>query len=811
MAIEKYTPQKIEPKWQKKWQEEEIYKTLENFEKTKYYVLDMFPYPSGDGLHVGHPKGYIATDVIARMKAMQGFNVLHPMGWDAFGLPAENYAIQKQMHPKKAVEENIAKFKKQLQKLGFTYDWDREIDTTDQNYYKWTQWIFLKLFEKGLAYESEEPINWCPSCQTGLANEDLDESNCERCGSVVEKKPMRQWVLKITEYADRLLDDLEKLPGWESSIKEMQKNWIGRREGACIDFEIGIGEKRQKVSAFTTRPETLAGTTFVVLSPEHPLANDLVKRSKNKTDAEKYIKEAKQKTDLERTDLNKEKTGILLKGVSARNPMNNNEVPVFLADYVLKNYGTGAVMGVPAHDQRDYDFAKKYDLPIICVIRKEDTKEKDMELPYVEHGVSINSEFLNELITQKAAEEIINWLEKKKLGKRLVTYKLQDWVFSRQRYWGEPIPIIKCEKCGNVPLDEKDLPLKLPEVENYKPTGTGESPLANIDEWVNTKCPKCSGDAKRETNTMPQWAGSSWYYLRYMDPNNDDELVSKEKEKHWSPVDQYVGGAEHATRHLIYSRFWHKFLYDIKAVTTPEPFERLQHVGLIMGEDGKKMSKRYGNVINPNDIVEKHGADSLRVYEMFMGPFNAATAWDTKSLIGSWRFLEKIWNLQKKVKEDFKNSEELENQFHRVTKEITKEIESFKFNTCIAKLMELLNNIQKEEAISKENYKKLILLLHPFAPHITEEIWSKLGGDFSIYNENWPKYDEEQTKSKKFIIGILVDGKVRDRVEVSQEDSEEDVKKKAMNLEKIQSRVEDAEKAKFIYIHGKVLNIVTKK
>ncbi len=809
--MNKYEPNKIEKEWQKKWEEKKLYKTTEDSKRPKYYILDMFPYPSGIGLHVGHPKGYIATDIMARAKNMQGFNVLHPMGWDAFGLPAENYAIENKIHPKVAVKKNIVKFKKQLSNLGLTYDWDREIDTTDPKFYKWTQWIFLKLFEKGLAYESEEPINWCPSCKTGLANEDLEEGDCERCGTKVEKKPIRQWVLKITEYADRLLDDLDKLPGWENSIKEMQRNWIGRKEGATVTFQIKVGNELKDIDVFTTRPDTLFGATFVVLSPEHSLSKMLSENAENPNEALEYIEKAKQKTDLERTDLNKEKTGVLLKGITAKNPVNEKEIPVFLADYVLEHYGTGAIMSVPAHDERDYEFAKKYDLPIITVVVPKNTKPEDLELPYEETGIMVNSQFLDNLENTEAIEKIISWLEEKKLGKKHITYKLQDWVYSRQRYWGEPIPIIKCKKCGVVPLKEEDLPLLLPDVENYQPTGTGESPLAAIDEWVNTTCPKCNEPAKRETNTMPQWGGSSWYYLRYMDPQNDKELVSKEKEAYWSPVDQYVGGAEHATRHLIYARFWHKFLFDIGSVSTEEPFERLQHVGLIMGEDGRKMGKRFGNAIDPNNIVEKYGADSLRVYEMFMGPFNMANSWNPKSLVGAYRFLEKVWNLKEKVVENTKENEKIENQIHRTIKSISKDIENFKFNTSVAKLMELVNSMQKEKTISKDQYKILLQLLHPFSPHITEELWQGLGEEDFIYNSTWPKYDEKKTKASTFEIGILIDGKLRERVEVSEDEGEEEIKEKVLKLEKVKVHVQDEKNAKLIYIPGRILNIVTKK
>ncbi len=690
--MEKYNHKEIEQKWRKKWQDENLYKTGEDQEKPKYYILDMFPYPSGAGLHVGHPKGYIATDIFARMKMMQGFNVLHPMGWDAFGLPAENYAIENKIHPRVATEKNIKTFKDQLEKLGFTYDWSREINTTDPEFYKWTQWTFIKMFERGLAYESYEPIIWCPSCQTGLANEDLEGGKCERCGSEVERRPMRQWVLKITDYAERLLNDLAKLPDWEESIKEMQKNWIGRSEGATVKFSIFnfqfSNDDKNYIEVFTTRPDTLFGATFFVLAPEHPMVQKIT-TPEQKEKVEKYIKAAASKSELERTELAKEKTGVFTGGYVI-NPVNNEKIPVWIADYVMMGYGTGAIMAVPAHDERDYEFAKKYKIEIKEVVAQEDneatqkskvksqsynSKLKNGVEVFCGEGINVNSEFLDELKTKDAKVKIIGWLEEKGVGERAVNYKLKDWVFSRQRYWGEPIPLVYCEHCKNeaeefiksknintnelkragisnfqfpisntkfnfgellnpgwLAAEEDKLPVKLPEVESYEPSGTGESPLVNIKDWVNTTCPKCGGPAKRETNTMPQWAGSCWYYLRYIDPHNDWELVDKEKEKYWSPVDFYVGGAEHATRHLIYARFWHKFLYDIGAVNYDEPFTRLQHVGLIMAEDGRKMSKRWGNVINPDEMVEKYGADAMRVYEMFMGPFGQAVGLEYQRL-----------------------------------------------------------------------------------------------------------------------------------------------------------------------------------
>ena len=707
-----YNHKEIEKKWQREWEKSGLYKTKEEKKKKKYYILDMFPYPSGAGLHVGHPKGYIATDVFARMKMMQGYNVLHPMGWDAFGLPAENYAIENKVHPRVATEKNIKVFKNQLLKLGFTYDWGREINTTDPDYYKWTQWIFLRMFKKGLAYESREPINWCPSCQTGLANEDLENGKCERCGSEIERKPMRQWVLKITDYADRLLNDLEKLPDWEESIKEMQRNWIGRSEGATVRFSVIASEAKQsnerdnKLEVFTTRPDTLFGCTYMVVAPEHELIKKLSPpgrdgevRIKNLKEVKKYVEQARRKSDLERTELQKEKTGVKLEGLMAINPVNNKEIPIFVADYVLMGYGTGAIMAVPAHDKRDWEFAKKYNLPIAEVLKGGDVNKE----AFTSDGSHVNSEFLNGLDKKESLGKIIKWLEKNKVGKKAVNYKLKDWVFSRQRYWGEPIPIIHCSKCGAVAVPEKDLPVKLPEVKNYEPTGTGESPLANIKDWVNTKCPKCGGPGKRETNTMPQWAGSSWYWLRYIDPENKKALVDKKKEKYWSPVNFYVGGAEHATRHLIYARFWHKFLFDIGAVNYPEPFTRLQHVGLILAEDGRKMSKRWGNVINPDEVVEKYGADSMRVYEMFMGPFSGACVWSTNGLIGARKFLEKAVKLKTKI-EKVKGDSGLSNLLHKTIKKVGEDIEEFKLNTAVSAMMILANEMEKAEKINIIHY-----------------------------------------------------------------------------------------------------------
>jgi leucyl-tRNA synthetase len=771
--MEKYNHKKIEKKWQERWEKDKVYKTSEVFDKPKSYVLDMFPYPSGEGLHVGHPKGYIATDIYSRYKKMQGFNVLHPMGWDAFGLPAENFAIKNKIHPKIAVDKNIKKFKEQLTKIGFNYDWDKEINTTDPEYYKWTQWTFLQMFKKGLAYEAYEPINWCPSCKTGLANEDLDGDECERCGTVVEQKPMRQWALKITDYADRLLKDLDSLD-WPSSIKESQKNWIGKSEGAEIKFKIA-GE-RQSIKIFTTRPDTIFGATYIVLAPEHKLIKNLESRILNFEEISDYIEKTKKKTEIERTTEGKGKTGVELEGIKAINPANKEEIPVFIADYVLIHYGTGVIMAVPAYDERDNEFAKKFNLSII----EAELVDKD---------------------------EII----KKVGGKKVVKYKLHDWVFSRQRYWGEPIPLIHCEKCGVVPVPEKDLPVVLPEVKSYEPTGTGESPLACIEDWINVKCSKCSGGAKRESNTMPQWAGSSWYYLRYIDPKNSNALVDKEKEKYWSPVDMYVGGAEHATRHLIYARFWHKFLFDIGVVNYEEPFAKLQYVGLINAKDGHKMSKRFGNVINPDDIIENFGADSLRLYEMFIGPFDQAIEWSTDNIVGMRRFIEKVWRLQEKIVENkkLKVESKTENLLHNTIKKVGEDIEMMKFNTAISSLMILANKFEKEETISKNNYLTLLILLAPFAPHIAEELYNKIGYKTSILNEKWPEYDKIKIIEEIAQIAIQINGKVRAIVEVSLDEEEKKVKEKALSEENVKKYIQGKNIKKMIYIKNKIVSIVT--
>lgn len=779
----KFDHQAIEKKWQEKWLESGLYKTDGNSGKEKMYVLDMFPYPSGEGLHVGHPKGYIATDVYSRFKKMSGFEVLHPMGWDAFGLPAENFAIKHKVHPRVAVEKNIANFKAQLAHLGFNYDWSREINTTDPEYYKWTQWIFLKLLEKGLAFESHEPINWCPGCQTGLANEDLEsDGTCERCGSVVEKRPMRQWVLKITAYADRMLQDLDSLD-WPEHIKEAQRNWIGRSEGAEIDFKLTSGEI---VTVFTTRPDTLFGATYMVLAPEHDLVAKLP--IENKDEVKSYVEATKQKSEIDRTNAEKEKTGVELKGVKAINPANGEEIPVFIADYVLAHYGTGAIMAVPAHDERDGEFANKFDLPIKVVI------SDDQKL--------INSNDFDGLNSEEAKKAIVD-----KVGGRMTsTYRLNDWVFSRQRYWGEPIPVIHCDKCGVVPVPYEQLPVTLPEVEHYEPSGTGESPLANISDWVNVECPKCGGPGKRETNTMPQWAGSSWYYLRFIDPKNNEHLVDPAQDKKWSPVDVYVGG-DHAVRHLIYARFWHKFLYDIGAVSTIEPFKRLEFLGFILAEDGRKMSKRWGNVINPDDIVKQNGADTLRVYEMFMGPFENTVAWSTNGLVGAQRFVERVNGLREHVGDS--EPAETTRLLHKTIKKVREDIEAFKFNTAISAMMIFVNSAEKT-GLTLDSYEQFLRILAPFAPHLTEELWATLEHQDSIHLETYPEANEALAKDDLVNIGVQINGKVRGVIEISPEATEAVALAAASGEENIAKYLGEGKVGKVIYVPGRILNIIVK-
>jgi len=950
--MKQYDHKKLEKKWQTKWLKDKIYKTQDKEGKPKCYILDMFPYPSGEGLHVGHPKGYIATDIYSRYKRMTGHNVLHPMGWDAFGLPAENYAIKNKIVPQTAVTKNIKRFKKQLDIIGLDYDWSREVNTTDPKFYKWTQWAFLKMFEKGLAYESYEPINWCPSCKTGLANEDLEDGKCERCGTPVEKKPLRQWVLRITKYADRLLKDLDTLD-WPESIKESQRNWIGRSEGASLSFDIKNSNK--KIEVFTTRPDTLFGVTYVVIAPENPLVEEFLASVKNKQEVIDYVAKARMMTEIERTDAKKEKTGVEMKGVVAINPATKEEVPVWVADYVLASYGTGAVMAVPAHDERDWDFAKKFGLGVKQVVavyattkdgkdavrkdketikrktvyallldeknnkfmcldwekfgwhsgiiggvdedesyvaaamreikeetgyidieyvrdlgmvqhnhffaahkdvnryafgqgmlfrlkshQKNETKEEDTQNHktvwidevdmgnwlnlsafqymwkayknntncFTEEGVLINSNSFD----NKNSEEVRKEITLSVGGQWVSMYKLHDWVFSRQRYWGEPIPLIHCEKCGVVPVPEKDLPVLLPKVKYYEPTGTGESPLAGIEKWVNVKCPKCKGKAKRETNTMPQWAGSSWYYLRYIDPKNTKSLIDKNKDKYWSSVDIYVGGAEHATRHLIYARFWHKFLYDIGVVNYIEPFKNLKNQGLIMSTDGRKMSKRFGNVVNPDDVIVTYGADTLRVYESFMGPFENAINWNTDSMIGSRRFLERVWKLGFKVTKNgddikYKNSK-LESLVHKTVEKVDKDILSFAMNTAVSSMMILLNEMETEEKITRNDFEMFLKILAPFAPHITDELWGMLGNKKSIHIEKWPVADRSKIGAEAVTVVVQVNGKMRGTFETEQTTTEDNLKQNALALPEVKKWIEGKEIKKIICVKNKLVNIV---
>mgnify|MGYP006278177803 CR=1 FL=1 len=794
--MESFDHKKIDRTWQEHWKNQGTYDTNEQKEQTTY-VLDMFPYPSGEGLHVGHPKGYIATDIYSRYHRMCGEGVLHPMGWDAFGLPAENFAIKTGTHPKEAVAKNIARFKEQLANIGLDYDWNREINTTDPEYYRWTQWIFLQLYKQGLAYQSHEPINWCPSCQTGLANEDLEQGACERCGSEVEKKPMRQWVLKITEYADRLLEDLENLD-WPESIKESQRNWIGRSEGAVLPFGLS---NDTTLEVFTTRADTLWGVTYLVVAPEHPLMPKLLGEVANHDDVHAYIEQAKQADEITRTDVTREKTGVLLEGVTAAHPLTNESLPVYVADYVLAHYGTGAIMAVPAHDERDAAFAETFDLPVKEVITQE--------------GVVKNSGDADGMDSETAK----SYLTKAAEGKQVTIYRLRDWVFSRQRYWGEPIPIVHDADGAAYPVDESELPVTLPDVAKYEPTGTGESPLAGITDWVEVSgyiteegTFKQGGDTPqtfyRETNTMPQWAGSSWYYLRYIDPHNEQALVDSQKEAHWMPVSMYVGGAEHATRHLIYARFWHKFLFDIKAVSTPEPFTRLQHVGLVLAEDGRKMSKRFGNVINPDDVIAEFGADAFRMYEMFMGPFAQKIAWSTENITGVRRFLDRVWSLKDKVGEG-ELSDEKKRVLHKTIAKVGHDIERFSFNTAISQLMILVKELQNQPTVPKEVYGILCRLLAPFAPHITEELWKQLGEPGSIHHAQWPKADEQYLVDEEVTIAVQVDGKVRASIHIPTDASEEEVTRLAYSDPAVQRHMAGKEVKKVIFIPGKIINILT--
>ncbi len=798
-----YNFKEIEKKWQAVWDDEKAFAATNDYSKPKFFGLVEFPYPSGQGLHVGHPRSYTALDIISRKKRLQGYNVLYPMGWDAFGLPTENYAIKNHIHPEIVTEKNVANFKRQLKALGFSFDWDREVNTTDPAYYKWTQWIFLQLFKKGLAYKKKMSVNWCTSCKCVLANEEVVNGVCERCGSEVIHKDKEQWMLKITEYAQRLIDDLADV-NYIERVKTSQINWIGRSVGAEVDFATTAGDN---LKIYTTRPDTLFGATYMVISPEHSLIDKWKELLSNFDEVTAYRAEAARKSDFERTELVKDKTGVKLSGVTAINPVNNTEIPIFVSDYVLMTYGTGAIMAVPAHDTRDYDFAKAFSLPIIEVVAGGDIEKE--AFTDCQTGIMVNSGFLNGMSVEEAKKAIVEWLEKEKKGYPKVNFKLRDWVFSRQRYWGEPIPMVYCEKCGWVPLDESELPLKLPEVEHYEPTDNGESPLATIEDWVNTTCPHCKGPAKRETDTMPQWAGSSWYFLRYCDPDNISVLAAKEALNYWMPVDWYNGGMEHTTLHLLYSRFWHKFLYDIGVVNTAEPYSKRTSHGMILGENGEKMSKSRGNVVNPDDIINDYGADTMRLYEMFIGDFEKAAPWSTSSIKGCKRFLDKIWNLQEIVI-DGEYRKEFESSIYKTIKKVGDDIEAMKFNTAIAAMMTLLNEIGETKVITRGEYKTLLILLNPFAPHITEEIWSNLGFEGRVYQQAWPEFDESKCKDDVIEIIVQLNGKLRDKLKIAADASKDDMLKAAYTLEKVASGIEGKTVVKEIVVPGRLVNIVVK-
>ncbi|MDR2965825.1 MAG: leucine--tRNA ligase [Treponema sp.] len=809
----KYPFETIEPKWQKYWDENKTFKTTEDPsipKEKRRFVLDMFPYPSSAGLHVGHPEGYTATDIYCRFLRMNGYNVLHPMGFDSFGLPAENYAIKTGTHPAVTTAANVNLFRKQIKALGFSYDWDREVDTSSEDYYRWTQWIFLKLFEKGLAYEADSPINWCPSCLTGLANEEVKDGNCERCGTAVTRKRIRQWILKITAYAERLLADLDGLD-WPEPVRLMQRNWIGKSEGANVIFK--IDGHPETLEIYTTRPDTLFGATYMVLSPEHPLAEKITAAEQKKAVTD-YIDAAARKSDLERTDLAKEKTGVF-SGAYAINPVNDQKIPIWIADYVLISYGTGAIMAVPAHDERDWDFAKAFGLPIIQVVSEnQNAAAGEPAKCTAADGFAVNSGQFNGLPTVEFKKKITEWLEEKGIGKKAINYKLRDWIFSRQRYWGEPIPIVHCPACGIVPLNESDLPLKLPNVQSYAPTGTGESPLAGIDEWVNTTCPKCGAKAKRETNTMPQWAGSCWYYIRYLDAKNEKEFASQEKINYWLPVDLYVGGAEHAVLHLLYSRFWHKVLYDLGLVNTVEPFQRLINQGMILGEDNQKMSKSRGNVINPDDIIKEYGADALRIYEMFMGPLEATKPWMMAGLTGVSRFLERLWAIGEKPVSGGQGAEhiELTKLMHRTIKKVTHDTETLNFNTAISAMMVYSTELAKLPEIPRGLWEPLIIMASAYAPHLGEELWEKSGNADgqreSVSKCKWPVFDEAMTKFDEAVVVVQVNGKVRDKFTVSAGTSKEELEKTAFSLPDVKKWLDGKTVKKAIIVPDKLVNIV---
>ena len=801
----KYDHKQVEKKWQDIWDEKQCFHAENDSDKEKFYALVEFPYPSGQGLHVGHPRSYTALDIVARKKRMQGYNVLYPMGWDAFGLPTENFAIKNHVHPAEVTKKNIARFKSQLKSLGLSFDWSREINTTDPSYYKWTQWIFLQLFKKGLAYKKEMSVNWCTSCKCVLANEEVVNGVCERCGSEVVHKTKSQWMLAITKYAQRLIDDLDDVDYIER-VKIQQRNWIGRSTGAEVDFKTTEGDT---LTVYTTRPDTLFGATYMVISPEHPMIEQWADKLNNIEDVRAYREEAARKSDFERTELNKDKTGVKLDGVAAINPVNGKQIPIFVSDYVLMGYGTGAIMAVPAHDDRDWEFAKKFGCEIIEVVSGGEDVQKVAFTAKDETGILVNSDFLNGKTVKDAIPAMIEWLGEKGIGHAKVQYKLRDWVFSRQRYWGEPIPIVKCDKCGYVALPEDQLPLELPNVTSYEPTDNGESPLAHMTDWVNTTCPCCGGPAKRETDTMPQWAGSSWYFLRYMDPHNDKALASPEALKYWSPVDWYNGGMEHTTLHLLYSRFWHKFLYDIGVVPTKEPYAKRTSHGMILGENGEKMSKSRGNVVNPDEIVDTYGADTMRLYEMFIGDFEKAAPWSPKSIKGCRRFLERVWALADKVQDGDTYSEQHEVLMNRTIKKVGEDADNLKANTAIAALMTMLNEFY-DKGVNKAEYKTFLALLNPFAPHITEELWQQLGETGLLSVAPWPTYDEAKTVESTVELAVQVNGKLKCTIKLAADADKQTAIDTAMAEEKVQHAIEGKQIVKQIVVPGKIVNLVVK-
>ncbi len=816
-----YNPQKIEKKWHEIWEKEGAFCASDDKSKPKFYALIEFPYPSGQGLHVGHPRPYTALDIVARKRRLQGYNVLFPIGWDAFGLPTENYAIQNKIHPKIVTERNVARFKQQLQSLGFSFDWSREVNTTDPQYYKWTQWIFLKLFEKGLAYKKEASINWCTSCKVGLANEEVVNGTCERCHGEVVRKVKNQWMLKITEYAERLLQDLDTVDYFDR-IKIQQENWIGRSTGAEVDFLVTVdGEDNtndadiindsalsSKLRVFTTRPDTLFGATYMVIAPEHPLIEEYKNDISNLEELFAYQEMAGKKSDFERTELAKEKSGVEIQGLKAINPANGKKIPIYISDYVLMSYGTGAIMAVPGHDTRDWEFAKAFNLPIVEVVAGGNVEEE--AYTDIENGVMVNSGFLNGMQVEDAKKAITEDLMKKGIGEPKVNYKLRDWVFSRQRYWGEPIPLVHCDKCGWVPIPESELPLLLPEVESYEPTDTGESPLAKMTDWVNTSCPKCGGKAVRETDTMPQWAGSSWYFLRYTDTNNSEALASKENLEYWTPVDWYNGGMEHTTLHLLYSRFWHKFLYDIGVAPTPEPYQKRTSHGMILGENNEKMSKSRGNVVNPDEIVEEFGADTLRLYEMFIGDFERSVPWSANGVKGCRRFLDRVWRVQEFLTDEADITPQLETSIHKTIKKVSEDYEALKYNTAIATMMALVNDFYAAGKVSKGDFNVLLILLNPVAPHVTEELWTIHNSNSRLTDQSWPMWDEAKTVEDTVEIAVQINGKVRGKAVLSANATQDEARDAAMEDEKVRSFCEGKQIVKVIFVPGRILNIVVK-